>query len=197
MASAAQITANIVNAQLSTGPRTDPGKAAASQNSLKHGLTARNSVLLPGEDEAAYRAMCDGFFQSFSPSGAPERELVQTLCDTQWRIQRCSRLEADALSGELPDFKAFDIISKHQARLGKLYSTTLNEFKQLAAARAAAQDSSMREAIVIRRADVLKGRPTDFKTIGFDFSVQEVDVAINREDALRRAHKVVSQQFAA
>src|SRR5579863_6960193 len=167
MASAAQITANITNAQASTGPRTDQGKAASSQNSLKHGLTARNSVLLPGEDEAAYRTMCADFFQAFSPAGAPEHELIQTLCDTQWRIHRCARLEADALSGELPDFKALDIISKHQARLTKLYSATLNEFNQLAVVRAAAQNSSMQEAALIRRADVLKGRPTDFKTIGW------------------------------
>ena len=189
MASAAQITANIVNAQLSTGPRTDAGKAAASQNSLKHGLTAL-TVLLPGEDEAAYRAMCDGFFQDFSPSGAPERELVQTICDTQWRIQRCSRLEAAALSGELPDFNTFDIISRHQARLGKLYSATLNEFKQLAAVRVAAQDAFLREAIVIRRADVLKGRPTDFKTIAYHLHCCICELpniqSVSNEGAFRR-----------
>jgi hypothetical protein len=35
MATASQITANIANAQHSTGPRTDEGKAASAQNSLK------------------------------------------------------------------------------------------------------------------------------------------------------------------
>lgn len=196
MASAAQIAANVANAQHSTGPRTDTGKAASSQNALKHGLNAR-AVLLPGEDEAAYRQLCEEFFAAFDPYAAPECQLIQTLCDTQWRIHRCARLEAAALSGEVPDFKALDIISRHQARLTKLYSATLNEFKELITCRRAAQNSSLQEAMLIRRADVLKSRPTDLQSLGFVFSVKEIDDAIAREDTLRRAHKVVSRQFAA
>ena len=41
----------------------------------------------------------------------PEKELVQLLCDTQWRLQRCGRIEAAILSGEVLDFKARDIMS--------------------------------------------------------------------------------------
>ena len=52
MSSTAQAIANIENAQRSTGPRTEAGKAASSHNALKHGLTAQ-TVLLPGEDEIA------------------------------------------------------------------------------------------------------------------------------------------------
>src|ERR1039458_2977975 len=110
MATAAQATANLANAQHSTGPATDAGKATSSQNALKHGLTAK-SVLLPGEDEAAYRKMCEGVFESFAPANEPERNLIQLLCDTQWRLERCGRIEATILSGESIDFKALDIMS--------------------------------------------------------------------------------------
>ena len=41
MATAAQIEANRLNAQKSTGPRTDRGKARAKLNAIKHGMTAR------------------------------------------------------------------------------------------------------------------------------------------------------------
>src|SRR5579862_7870061 len=102
MASAAQVTANLANAQNSSGPRTETGKAASSQNALKHGLTAQ-TVLLPGEDEAAYRKMREGMFADLAPGAEPERMLVQILCDTQWRICRCSRLEAAILSQETLD----------------------------------------------------------------------------------------------
>ena len=64
MSTQSQITANIANSQHSTGPRTEAGKAVSSQNALKHGLTAQ-TVLLPGEDEAAYRKMCEGFLCIF------------------------------------------------------------------------------------------------------------------------------------
>src|SRR5271165_3025242 len=41
LATAAQIEANRRNAQKSTGPKTERGKAHAKPNAIKHGLTAR------------------------------------------------------------------------------------------------------------------------------------------------------------
>ena len=93
--------------------------------------------------------------------------------------------------------KALDVISRHETRLSKLYSATLKEIREMMLGRIAGQEAQMKEAMLVRRADVLKGRPTDFKVIGFDLPVQRVDAALARQDALRRASKVVSQQFAA
>ena len=51
MATAAQIEANRRNAQKSTGPKTERGKAHAKLNAIKHGLTARTIMpVLPQED---------------------------------------------------------------------------------------------------------------------------------------------------
>ncbi len=191
MATAAQITANIANSQHSSGPRTDTGKAASSQNSLKHGLTAK-SVLLPGEDEAAYRTMCQGMFDSFAPGCVPETELVQFLCDTQWRLQRCARIEAVILSADLPDFKALDIMSKHQSRLKKQYSTTLQEARNLIDTRLTREVSEMRDAVAVRRADRKEGRDINLQEIGFVFSNPEVDAEILHQDTLASAAKTLS-----
>jgi hypothetical protein len=49
MATEAQIAANRLNAQKSTGPRTPEGKEKVSQNAVTHGLLARAAVL-HGED---------------------------------------------------------------------------------------------------------------------------------------------------
>jgi hypothetical protein len=195
MSSTAQAIANIENAKKSTGPRTEAGKAVSSHNSLKHGLTAQ-TVLLPGEDEAAYRKFCADTFENWNPVKEQEKALIQQICDTQWRITRCARLEAAILSAETPDFKALDIISKHETRLKKLYSITLKEAHDLIFTRRANCELMMKDAMTIRRADKLKERPTDFKAIGFDLSVQEVEAAITREDTLLRARKTVSQQAA-
>src|SRR5450755_3358793 len=97
MSTPAQAAANLANAQFSTGPTSDAGKAASSQNALKHGLTAK-TILLPGEDEEAYRTMCAGMKKNLGPVSVPEQELVQLLCDTQWRLQRCGRIEAAIMS---------------------------------------------------------------------------------------------------
>ena len=54
MATENQIQANRNNAKKSTAPRTEQGKARASQNALKQGLLARDAVL-PDEAPAARR----------------------------------------------------------------------------------------------------------------------------------------------
>ena len=192
MSTEAQVAANIANAQSSTGPRTDAGKAASSQNALKHGLTAK-SILLPEEDEAAYRKMCEGMFEKFAPGDVPEQELVQLLCDTQWRLQRCGRIEAAILSGEVLDFKALDIMSRHEARLKKQYSTTLKEAQDLINASLRHEQAQMKEAIKIRRADQVDGCTTNLREIGFVFSTEQVDAAIHREDTLAAASNVLKQ----
>jgi len=46
MTSAARLDANRRNALLSTGPKSDEGKARSSMNALKHGLTAREVEVL-------------------------------------------------------------------------------------------------------------------------------------------------------
>ena len=80
MATPAQITANIVNAQQSTRPRTEAGKATSSRNALKHGLTAQ-TVLLLGEDEEAYRQLRSEFFEGrLNSSLLPKR----AVAITQW-----------------------------------------------------------------------------------------------------------------
>ena len=192
MATIKQMIANIANAQHSTGPTTDDGKNVSSKNALKHGLTAA-TVLLPGEDEAAYNELCQGMKEYFTPDSVHEEQLVLNLCDAQWRLNRCPRLEADALSKDVPDYKALDVISKHEARLRKLHSQLLRDLQMLHQNRRNAEMARLEQAKIVRRADLLKGMPTNFKELGFDFSVEDVDAAIRREDTLRRAQLTISQ----
>ena len=189
MSTPAQAAANLANAQQSTGPTTDAGKTASSQNALKHGLTAR-TVLLPGEDEAGYLKMCEGMIASFAPATTPEKELVQLLCDTQWRLQRCGRIEAAILSADVLDFKALDIMSKHESRLKKQYSVTLKEAHDLIDNRLTRRQAEMKQAIAIRLADKMNNRTTDLQKFGFVFSTEEVDAAIQAQDALSLAKMI-------
>ena len=84
--------ANQANAQLSTGPTSVTGKAASSLNALKTGLTGR-TVLLPGDDAAAYQGLIESFVKRHAPVGDAEQNLVQSLADTEWRLQRIPALE--------------------------------------------------------------------------------------------------------
>lgn len=88
----AQLAANRANAQLSTGPTSKIGKAKSALNAVKTGLTGR-TVLLPGDDSARYEAHVFQFMHRYEPSGEDERNLVQSLADTEWRLLRIPSLE--------------------------------------------------------------------------------------------------------
>jgi hypothetical protein len=92
MSTAGQIAANQKNAQLSTGPVSESGKAKSSLNTVKSGLTGR-TVLLPSEDAALYHAHVSEFVQNYAPVGDEECKLVQSLVDTEWRLLRIPTLE--------------------------------------------------------------------------------------------------------
>jgi hypothetical protein len=76
-------------------------RAPAFRKENSTGRLTAKTILLPGEDEAFYRTMCEGMFATFAPESEPEIKLVQLLCDTQWRIERCGRIEAAILSADV------------------------------------------------------------------------------------------------
>jgi hypothetical protein len=90
--SESRVAANRANAQLSSGPRTVAGKAVSSMNAVKTGLTGR-TVLLPSDDVEAYRQHIAAYENEYKPVGVRESELVQSLADLQWRLQRIPGLE--------------------------------------------------------------------------------------------------------
>lgn len=93
MASVAQIQANRLNAQKSTGPRTPEGKAAASQNAAKHGLLAEQ-VVIKGEDPAEFEGYRDRMLEELAPVGAVETMLAERAVGLAWRLRRAERLQS-------------------------------------------------------------------------------------------------------
>jgi len=81
----------------STGPRTPEGKQRTRLNALRHGLTGQ-TVVLPTEDLQAYKTFCNEFVVHYQPVGPVERQLVQTIADTSWRLNRISAMEHSSLS---------------------------------------------------------------------------------------------------
>lgn len=102
MATERQIAANQANAQLSTGPTTEAGKARARFNALRDGLNARMSVL-PGESEEEFQALRDGVMAALEPRGVLELMLASRLVTLLWRQRRGLAAEQriyDGLAGE-------------------------------------------------------------------------------------------------
>ena len=89
---AAQLTANRANAQLSTGPRTQEGRKRSSLNAVRHGLTGQIHVHT-AEDQQAFTKHCDGIREALAPEGALETDLAQAIAEDRWRLNRARALE--------------------------------------------------------------------------------------------------------
>ena len=80
-----------------TGPRTPEGKQRSSLNALRHGLTG-HTVVIPSDDLQAYKKFCAEFFTHYAPVGPVESQLVQTIADTSWRLNRITAMEQSSLA---------------------------------------------------------------------------------------------------
>ena len=93
MSTPAQIAANIVNAQSSTGPRTPEGRANSSHNATTWGLFTQTDFIRSGE-ENAYAELDETLQNDLAPSGPLEHTLVAEIRRTLWRLSRCGEVEA-------------------------------------------------------------------------------------------------------
>jgi hypothetical protein len=95
MASEAQILANRRNAEKSTGPHTEEGKAISSQNAVKHGLSARQDVI-GSEDHEEFDLHRKQMLEELTPVGPVERMLAERVVSLSWRLKRAERIQNEA-----------------------------------------------------------------------------------------------------
>ena len=95
MATAAPIEANRLNAQLSTCPKTEAGRATAKLNAMKHGQRARTAApVLPQEDPKELDAKIRRWVEDLPPGTTPSA--------TWWRGPPGSPGRSTASSGARP-----------------------------------------------------------------------------------------------
>lgn len=103
MTTEAQLLANRLNAQKSTGPHTNEGKAAVSQNALRHGLTASRDVI-SSESQDQFDLYRDQLLAELDPAGPVESMLAERIVALSWRLKRVGRIQNqafDALNADI------------------------------------------------------------------------------------------------
>jgi len=96
MTSERRIEANRRNALLSTGPRTEAGKAIVARNAMVHGLRAQQ-VLIDGESTEEFTEFREAMAEYYEPAGVLECELVENVVVALWRLKRAARIEVEIL----------------------------------------------------------------------------------------------------
>ena len=89
------------NGAKSHGPATPAGSQNSSRNSLKHGFTARNMVLLACEDPAEFEQILNEYRAMYQPATAAEQDLVDEMVAARWRIRRLWTVETSLLDAEM------------------------------------------------------------------------------------------------
>jgi hypothetical protein len=137
MPTQAQLNANRLNAQKSTGPTSPEGKAASSLNALKSGIDAWSHII-PGEDPAELETLTAQFLLHYKPSGPTQLSLVDTLISTEWIQRRLRRIEAqlwnyrvECLDQNLTHAEFVDASVQHNSPLGHSFQEALDPFTRL------------------------------------------------------------------
>ena len=138
MASTAQQFANAANAQLSTGPRTEAGKAQSAQKARKYGLAAE--LVIPFEDREEFEALHADYETDVRPQGALQRSLFEELVASAWNLRRIRRMEtklcssANSYSELLENAEIqtkLDRLGRNKARIERTFHRSLRELKAL------------------------------------------------------------------
>src|SRR5262245_17518748 len=97
--------ANRQNAQKSTGPKTEEGKARSSQNAVQHGLLSEKILLsnLPEESKEDFNNIKESLYTAHDPKNDEEALLVQRIVVCHWRLLRAFRYETHCLHNNRKD----------------------------------------------------------------------------------------------
>jgi hypothetical protein len=98
MATPCQIAANKLNAQKSTGPKTEAGKAKSCLNHLSHGFTSNTADLIPEEDPEEFKALLADLMAEYQPATPTEQILVERMCQNQWLSGRAFRFQNNVIN---------------------------------------------------------------------------------------------------
>ena len=174
---------NRLNAQQSTGPRTEEGKARSAMNALTHGLSAVDPVL-PDEDRAAFENLVQDFIDEYRPQTASETRLARELASISWRLDRIPGLEAALLSSAIDPVqleKSIRTISGHGHRLHRQFFQTMDRLRALQDERRAQHERDLTDCAAVYKHHQSNGLPYQPADDGFVFSNHEIEAFLARK----------------
>jgi hypothetical protein len=120
MATTAQIAANQVNSQSSTGPRSEAGKQTVSRNAVAHGLTAKK-FFLSDDDKPAFAELRAALAQHYNPGTDHERNLLEELAEAKWRSRTARTMEASFFEMVVEEQRKADPTLSEEHALARLF----------------------------------------------------------------------------
>jgi len=136
-----KLEANRQNAQKSTGPRTDAGKANSAVNSYRHGFFAKRlflSIEQWAKDKADYETVAKGVIGHYQPQGFMENFWVEKIATEALRFARVVQHEQKVFEWTAPfENRSPNSIVRYQAAINRQMFQAIQELERLQANRKA------------------------------------------------------------
>ncbi len=113
---------------LSTGPRTEAGKAVSSRNAVKHNLCSKR---LTGTDLEELNAIRGKLHDEWEPSTETERMLLEQMALSRWRMDRALSLELNAFDDTHIDQKLLALALRYRTTAERSFYKALAELHRL------------------------------------------------------------------
>jgi hypothetical protein len=216
MISEKQLEANRRNAQLSTGPKTEAGKARCAMNAGKDPLTGQVHIMT-AEDRIAFNAFSARLTKDYDPRGEQELQFARMIVKGMWRLHRVTAIEdntfalGDQMNGKLIDTGHAEInaaftaaetwqkesntlerLSIYEQRLHRTMQRNIAALQSLQATRKAIEAKEMAEAELLLQVSEINGEAFDPAENGFVFTLSQITASLNRNRRLKEAYAAIN-----
>ncbi len=188
MSTSAQITANQANAQRSSGPKSDQGKAISALNHFRHGLSGSFTVL-SWEDQDEFNLLEGKLLAEHQPATPTEDLLIEKMSQSFWLRRRALTLQQMCFSSELPlcdREKDLALYMRYQTTHDRAFSKALDDLQKL---RATTRKQEKEQAALAQRAEKSK--------FGFESQQRkqaEAQAAAQRREAQERRREAAENR---
>src|SRR5690242_13528689 len=213
MVSERRIEANRRNAQLSTGPRTQAGRARSSINALRHGITGQVSITTV-EDRAAHDKFVQEIIDRLRPEDPLELQFASLIAEDFWRLQRIRAVENDILAlgnfSEAADIdvdhpeihasltrartfldqsKDFERLTLYEQRINRSIEKNRRQLEDLQAERKRQRQEALEQVCLLRQVPAAQEHPID------DDNAQEHSDGTTPEPGINPAAPIADNGF--
>jgi hypothetical protein len=168
MSSAAQVLANQANAQHSTGPTTEAGKARVAENRTTHGLAGSEFRLLPWESTEQFNEFAAVTKAEYNPQTREEDRLVHAIIQHYWLMQRALTLQDAILCKDTmddTDQKRISLLIRYQTANERSYYKAMKELKTIRKQQIGFESQNAKTRLTNAKAEALEVETEVHKTV--------------------------------
>jgi len=175
MSTQKRIDSSRANGAKSHGPVTPEGRARSRAARLTHGLTS-DQLVIASESQQDFDAFREEYLADYHPQTGPQRDLVDQLVATRWRLNRVIALEAALMDIQM---------ARQQPEIDEEFKSCGGDIRAAIAYQHLCDDSRGLESLHRQEARLSAGLHRTFKLLAAEMKTQKFNHEPNAAEAPR------------